>query len=323
MQPIQPNTPPETVQDTPRLIKTCSIWRALNDIGDVPTLLILETVWLGERQFKSIQTRTKLPKSVVSDRLKKLIAADIVFKEPYSQKPLRYEYRFTPKGLDLEWVAMMLLRFEKKWSTKTTKFDVQLVHTACGSPTNPEPICGHCKQVIKSKDLEWKEGPGVGLMEASYIRRRQNRSRDNLSELDLLYTDSVEILGDRWASLILRSIFTNIRRYDDILNDTAIATNILSERLNWLVENNVLTEVLYQTRPDRFEYWLTNKGYDYYTVLLMLMRWGDKYYGSTEGPPVLLHHKICGNELDPIVGCSHCKEPLISSELKQSRTDTK
>ena len=46
--------------------------------------------------------------------------------------------------------------------------------------------------------------------------------------------ESAQLMGDRWASLIMRSIFTNLYRFDEIRQDTAIATNILSERLKWL-----------------------------------------------------------------------------------------
>ena len=125
----------------------------------------------------------------------------------------------------------------------------------------------------------------------------------------------------------MRSIFTGERKFDEILADTAMATNILSERLSWLASIGVIKQHQYNESPARFEYRLTQKGIDYYPVLLMLLQWGDKYYVSPEGPPLILHHKPCGKELDAIVACSHCKEPLdpvdVEFTIEERKTQTR
>ena len=67
--------------------------------------------------------------------------------------------------------------------------------------------------------------------------------------------------------------------------------------------------------PPRNEYRLTRKGVEYYPVLLMLMRWGDRYYVSPEGPPVILKHKGCGEALNPQVVCSCCRAPIRPQDV--------
>lgn len=306
------------------MIRTCSIWRSLEIVGDTPTLLMLEAIWWGERRFDKIQARSGLQKALISDRLKKLINAGILEKRPYMERPPRFEYMLTSKGLDLYWTSLMLLRWERKWSSQRNRLKIVLTHASCGAKTDPEPLCGHCRKVIHPTDVSWEEGPGVGLMAPVYSRRRQNRSAvEGLADRASVFTEVAELMGDRWASLILRSIFTQLRKFDEILNDTAIASNILSERLAWLTQAGIITSVLYQKNPDRFEYWLTKKGLDYYPVLVMLQRWGDKYYASPEGPPLLLYHKSCGRPLEPYVGCSNCLEPIepdeVTFRVKESR----
>ena len=138
----------------------------------------------------------------------------------------------------------------------------------------------------------------------------------HVREADSILLDHVaQITGDRWASLVLRSIFTGLRKFDEICEDTAIATNILSERLNWLCQIGMLEMHPYSTRPNRYEYRLTEKAIDYYPILLMLLQWGDTYYVSPEGPPLLLTHKPCGHELTPVVVCSHCRQPVAPEEV--------
>ncbi|HEX2433235.1 MAG TPA: helix-turn-helix domain-containing protein, partial [Gaiellaceae bacterium] len=65
-----------------------------------------------------------------------------------------------------------------------------------------------------------------------------------------------------------------------------IARNVLTDRLNRLVEEGILERVRYSERPERFEYTLTRKGRELGIALAALLQWGDKYV--SEKPPRLL-----------------------------------
>lgn len=297
-----------------QFIRTCSIWRALEVVGDTPTLLILEASWLGVRRFDQLRRRTGLLKALLSDRLKRLVDAGMLDKRPYETTPLRHEYVLTQKGRDLYWTSLMLLRWEQRWGSGGNKIKVVLTHALCGKQFEPEPACGSCNETIDATVVDWKPGPGVGTMAPLYSRRRQQR--DSSGGATSLFDEAARIMGDRWASLIMRSIFTGLNRYDDIRRDTAIATNILAERLAWLVSIGAIRQVQYATSPVRYEYKLRRKGVDYYPALLMLMRWGDQYYCSPEGPPLLLTHRGCGDKLEPQVICSECRKPLAAADVR-------
>lgn len=307
-----------------KLIRTCSIWRALEVVGDTSVLLILEAIWLGSRRFDEIRGRTGLLKALLSDRLKRLVAAGVLEKRLYNKNPPRYEYVTTSKGRDLYWTALMLLRWERQWSSATGKISVVLRHKTCGHEFEPRSICGHCGDAAVARTVTWAEGPGVGWMAPHYSRRRQHREiAGDDTETTTLLEESAQLMGDRWAGLILRSIFTGLRRYEEIRKDTAIATNILSERLAWLAETGVITQRQYSDVPVRYEYRLTEKGLDYYPALLMLLQWGDKYYVAPEGPPLLLTHKPCGKELAPIVACSHCRAAIAAEDVEFEIVESK
>ena len=299
--------------NAPILIRTCSIWRSLEVVGDTPTLLILEASWLGARKFDELRTRTGLLKALLSDRIKRLVEAGLFEKQLYCKSPPRYAYVMTQKGRDVYWASLMMLRWEMGWGGGSGKIAVSLRHEPCGHQFTPEPACGHCGETFDATRVEWEQGPGVGLMAPLYSRRRQQReaSQGATSLLD----EAAQIMGDRWASLIMRSIFTGFNRFDDIRQDSAIATNILAERLRWLESIGVIRQRAYPSTPPRNEYRVTRKGVEYYPVLLMLMRWGDRYYVSPEGPPVLINHKDCGHPLDPQVVCSHCRVPLKPEDV--------
>lgn len=292
----------------PKFIRTCSIWRALEVVGDTSVLLIIEASWIGARRFDEFRTRTGLLQTLLSNRLKRLVAAGVFEKALYSETPQRFEYRLTQKGRDLYWPALMMLRWERRWSAPGARLTLKLRHKTCGHVFEPVPTCLKCGDEISARDVDWTEGPGVGWMAARYSRRRQQRhAAEGASNL---MVEVAQITGDRWASLVLRSIFTGIRRFDDIQRDTAMASNILSERLSWLTAQGVIRA--HDLGGRRSEYRLTEKGIDYYPVLLMLLQWGDRYYVSPEGPPLLLSHKGHGHqhELDPAVTCSCCGQPV-------------
>ena len=116
-------------------------------------------------------------------------------------------------------------------------------------------------------------------------------------------------VGDRWTLLILRDLFRGVRRFEHLRSDLGIARNLLTDRLQRLVQLEIVHRVPYQDRPVRHEYRLTAKGADLSPALVALMRWGDRWY-AVDGPPTLLVHDACGTPLDQAVSCPACHEPV-------------
>ncbi len=94
---------------------------------------------------------------------------------------------------------------------------------------------------------------------------------------------ALEVVGDRWTLLIIRDVIHGLRRFDEFLDSLGIASNVLTERLNRLVDEGVLERVPYSERPERFEYRPTNKGRELGVALLALMQWGDRHL--SDKPP--------------------------------------
>ncbi len=96
---------------------------------------------------------------------------------------------------------------------------------------------------------------------------------------------TLELVGERWTLLIVRDAFLGRRRFEEFQESLGIARNVLTDRLGKLVDHGVLERVLYQERPERYEYLLTEKGRDLRVPLLALMQWGDRYLSPA--PPRL------------------------------------
>jgi DNA-binding HxlR family transcriptional regulator len=100
---------------------------------------------------------------------------------------------------------------------------------------------------------------------------------------------ALEIVGERWTLLIVRDAFLGLRRFDEFQESLGIARNVLTDRLHWLVSQDILEAVPYGSRPDRYEYRLTAKGRDLFLTLTALRQWGDKYVADK--PSALLRRK--------------------------------
>jgi hypothetical protein len=81
---------------------------------------------------------------------------------------------------------------------------------------------------------------------------------------------------------------------------------VLATRLERLCREGLLARRVYQIRPQRHEYLLTDKGRDLAPALLMMMKWGDRYYPNPGGPPRVAVHGGCGGPVDDQLTCQQC-----------------
>src|SRR5438046_9496182 len=86
-----------------------------------------------------------------------------------------------------------------------------------------------------------------------------------------------EIIGERWTWLIIRDAFLGLTKFVEFEKSLGIARNVLTDRLNRLVEEGIFERVLYQERPARHEYRLTQKGAELFTPLNTVRQWGEQY----------------------------------------------
>lgn len=139
---------------------------------------------------------------------------------------------------------------------------------------------------------------------------------DDIQNLPCSIARALSVVGDRWTTLIIRDVFTGIRRFEQIQKNLGISRHRLSDRLEKLVEAGVLVRRPYQESPPRFEYCLTEMGRDLYPVILMLKQWGDKWMVDANGPPALHRHKPCGQITSPKLVCSECEEPITPFDME-------
>jgi DNA-binding HxlR family transcriptional regulator len=124
-----------------------------------------------------------------------------------------------------------------------------------------------------------------------------------------------DVAGEPWSPLIIRNVWVGITRFDDLQRDLGISSKVLTERLNWLVDQGMLERRPYSERPPRYDYLLTEKGLEFCDVLLAVAAWGDRWTAGEAGAPALFRHRSCGEFTHAELRCAHCGEPLRASEV--------
>lgn len=128
---------------------------------------------------------------------------------------------------------------------------------------------------------------------------------------------TLEIVGERWSLLVVRDMWIRgPRRFEQLQRNLLIARNILTDRLETLIEGGIVDRRLYQTGPERYEYFLTESGAELVPALLTFIGWGDRHLAGKAGPPVLFQHKDHDHLADPVTVCRACGEELGIDDLE-------
>ena len=124
---------------------------------------------------------------------------------------------------------------------------------------------------------------------------------------------SLERVGEWWSILILRDALHGFTRFDEFQKSLGIAPNMLTRRLNALIEAGLLERRRYSEHPPRDEYVPTARGRDFRPVLLALLAWGNKHF-APEGASVQLVDTETGATVDPIMVDSATGRPIKAPE---------
>jgi len=108
---------------------------------------------------------------------------------------------------------------------------------------------------------------------------------------------ALEVLGDWWTLLLIREAFFGTRRFADFQAALGISKNVLTQRLEHLVEHEVFERVDAGVHGPRFEYVLTARGKDLATVLTALRQWGDRWIYGEGNEPLLVIDRRTGRPL--------------------------
>ena|SRR5947209_6027621 len=140
-----------------------SVERALAVLGDYWTFLVLREAFFGVRRFSEFAANLRLSRTILSDRLRKLVGAEIVERRPYQSKPARFEYVLTERGKELYGHIVALMSWGDKYLAGPAGPPLVLHHRLCEHDASAVVVCSHCGHELKADDVIARPGPGASL----------------------------------------------------------------------------------------------------------------------------------------------------------------
>lgn len=109
---------------------------------------------------------------------------------------------------------------------------------------------------------------------------------------------AMEVVGERWALLVVREIALGATRFSDIVRGTGAPRDRIAARLKALTAAGVIAKVPYQSAPARDEYQLTDSGRALIPVLDALLEWGKHHAVAPDDPGRLRKYAAIADRID-------------------------
>lgn len=301
------------------LVVNSAIAQGLDVIGDRWSLLILRDAFLGRRRFEEFRRYTGASKATLTRRLAALIEQGLMLKRSISPSSTRHEYHLSAKGAALFPASLLAWQWEQKWlADASISLPDTLIHRDCQKPISPQAVCGGCEQPFSLDEIRLSPIAVQGIQHIEEIKslsgHRRVRSPRVSATADTRLAGISDLIGDRWTLLILISAFFGMQRYEMFAKQLNIASNILSSRLNLLIDNGVLQRCSYQDSPPRHEYPLTAKGVSLFPIVIAMRQWAVEWEADATAVAGLLHSR-CGAMLSIKVKCGSCAEIIDRQDI--------
>ncbi|MEO3782038.1 helix-turn-helix domain-containing protein [Actinocorallia sp. B10E7] len=287
-----------------------AIGQALLAISDQWTLLILQRAFLlRTKRFADWRDDLGMSESVLSNRLKELVAGGLLLPSPYREEGrTRTEYLLTEQARELWPLLVHVWSWERAWVPRRAGLP-ELVHETCGNRTDVELGCAACGGApVTARDTETLRGEAT-FAQVAVPRLHRKTVRVNAEDDPLSYfPETFELLGDRWGTVLLAAAFLGVRRFADFQAELGVAPSVLSNRLRRFTELGVLTTD--ESEGGRPRYRLTDKGLAFFGVFAFLIDWAQRWYTGPPGTDLRLLHRACGKPFQPYLRCLSCGEPL-------------
>ena len=128
---------------------------------------------------------------------------------------------------------------------------------------------------------------------------------------------SLELVGERWTLLVVREIFHGRRKFSEMQRSLGVARNVLTARLQRMIDEDIIERRPYSERPERYEYFLTEKGLDLWPVMIGADALGRQVRAAARGPPLDRRPQgECGGEIDDRRICTKCGKQLTVRETR-------
>ncbi|WP_168706519.1 winged helix-turn-helix transcriptional regulator [Gordonia paraffinivorans] len=285
----------------------------LGALGDEWNLWILRYAIAGCRRYGDWMEHGSISNSVLSARLARLTELGLFDKVRYFDRPARYEYQLTGRGVSVWPILLSMWAWEARWAPMSDAPLPAMRHRECGSRFAPVLVCAACGEETVRHDVAARLGPSGDWSRSVPASIGRRRSANALKPSQLL-PHTMELLGNRWSAAMLGAFMLGARRFGELSDRTGAPPAMVADRLRRFTELGVISTESAPNRPDWVTYHLTEKGEAFFPVVVLMIAWGQRWFRAPEGPAIEFTHR-CGKRFDPLLVCSECRQRLRATEV--------
>ncbi len=154
---------------------SCSIARALDQVGEWWTLLIVRECTQGATRFAEFQQALGVAKNILANRLERLTELGILERFPLEERANAEGYRLTKKGEELYPILVGLLQWGDRWATPSGKPSIALVDDKTGRAIERIAVRAKDGRSLSCRDVKFAPGPGATANTQRMIAARNEK----------------------------------------------------------------------------------------------------------------------------------------------------
>lgn len=291
-------------------LSTSTLSHGLKVFGDRWTAQIVLGAFMGVRRFDDWQMHLRIPRHTLADRLKALVHMDVLRPRLYQERPERYAYHLTTKGLALYDAVLMVWDWEHRFGDRDVALPSRLVHKTCGHAFYPELSCTACGDAVSMTDLRFHLAPNPKLPHDTAAPLRTPRLSTGGSAPGM----ALGLRVDRWSLLIISAVVLGCHYFDQLSYVLRIGPSVLAKRLASMVEAGLLLNQTDRNDARRRVYRLTPASRGLFGYIVCLSTWASAQHFH-EPSSIRPTHAACGHDFVPRVACGHCHQSLLPWEV--------
>lgn len=288
---------------------TNAIGRMLGVLGDEWSLLIIQQSVMGATRYSHFTARLPISHAVLTSRLRTLTDQGLLIHAGGGYLP-------TARSRSLWPLLLLIWEWERNWVPQHADQLPDMRHQQCGLMFSPVLRCTHCQRPAGPDTVALAVGPSGSWGRSAPASATRRRSKSQSAQRQAgLFSDTMTVLGNRWAAALLVAMFLGASRFSGLQSQLGAPPSLLAGRLQTFCDIGVLRWDRSTDGGERAAYLLTEKGRAFFPILVTAVQWAQRWFAAPEGPAIAMLHRDCGAPFSGVLACDQCGDELTGAQV--------
>jgi DNA-binding HxlR family transcriptional regulator len=229
-------------------------------------------------------------------------------------------YLPTARSRSLWPLLLLIWEWERSWVPEHADRLPDMRHYRCGRSFSPVLRCTCCQRPVGPDTVALAVGPSGNWERCAPAAATRRRSRSASASPSTtghagLFSETMTVLGNRWAAALLVAAFLGGNRFSDLQSQLGAPPSLLAQRLQTFCVIGVLRRDPGIDAAERGSYLLTDKGRAFFPILVTAVQWAQRWFSAPEGPAIVMRHRDCGAAFTGELACDQCGDRISGAAV--------